>query len=70
MNDLILSKLKDLKLSGIAKTLDARNEEAIKENLSFMEFFELLLNDESTNRVANARMKRLTKAKFPGHKTI
>ncbi|WP_147589585.1 IS21-like element helper ATPase IstB [Clostridium paraputrificum] len=66
----MLSKLKDLKLSGITKTLDARNEEAIKENLSFMEFFELLLNDESNNRVANARMKRLTKAKFPGHKTI
>jgi DNA replication protein DnaC len=70
VNDLVLSKLKDLKLSGIAKTLDIRNEEAIKENLSFIEFFELLLNDESTNRVANAKIKRFAKAKFPNHKTM
>ena len=70
MNDLIAAKLKSLKLSGIAKTFDLRNDEAIKENLSYVEFFELLLNDESSNRIANAKSKRLHSAKFPNHKTI
>ena len=70
MNDLVRAKLKDMKLSGIAKTIDMRNEEAIREGLSFMEFFELLLNDESNNRVSNARIKRIAYAKFPNHKTI
>ena len=70
MNDLIAAKLKALKLSGIAKTFDIRNDEAIKENLSYVEFFELLLNDESSNRIANAKSKRLHSAKFPNHKTI
>lgn len=70
MNDLIAAKLKTLKLSGIAKTFDTRNDEAIKENLSYVEFFELLLNDESSNRIANAKAKRMHSAKFPNHKTI
>ena len=70
MNDLISNKLKALKLSGISKTFDIRNDEAIKENLSYTEFFELLLNDESANRVANARTKKMYNAKFPNHKTI
>ena len=70
MNDLIAAKLKALKLSGIAKTFDIRNDEAIKENLSYVEFFELLLNDESSNRIANAKSKRLHSARFPNHKTI
>ena len=70
MNDLIATKLKVLKLSGISKTFDIRNDEAIKENLSYVEFFELLLNDETSNRIANARAKKMHNAKFPNHKTI
>lgn len=70
MNDLILSKLKDLKLSGVVKTLDSRNEQAVKERLSYLEFFELLLNDEAANRAANSRSKRFARAKFPVHKSI
>ena len=59
MNDLIATKLKSLKLSGISKTFDIRNDEAIKEGLSYVEFFELLLNDETANRVTNARAKKM-----------
>ena len=70
MNDLSATKLKALKLSGISKTFDIRNDEAIKENLSYVEFFELLLNDETSNRIANARAKKMHNAKFPNHKTI
>ncbi|MGY0372574.1 IS21-like element helper ATPase IstB [Clostridium sp. JNZ J1-5] len=70
MNDLLLSKLKDLKLSGVIKTIDMRNEEAIKDNLSFMEFIELLINDEVLNRKNNGNTKRISKAKFPQHKSL
>lgn len=70
MNDLLLSKLKDLKLSGVIKTIDIRNEEAIKDKLSFMEFIELLINDEVLNRKNNGNTKRISKAKFPQHKSL
>ena len=70
MNDLLLSKLKDLKLSGVIKTIDMRNEEDIKDNLSFMEFIELLINDEVLNRKNNGNTKRISKAKFPQHKSL
>lgn len=70
MNDLMLSRLKDLKLSGVIKTLETRNEQAIKESISYMEFFELLLSDEISNRQNNGMKKRLQKARFPQTKTL
>lgn len=70
MNDLILTRLKDLKLSGIVKTLDVRNEEALKSSMSYMEFIELLINDEVLNRQTNGANKRFQKAHFPQHKTL
>ncbi len=70
MNDNMLARLKSLKLSGIVKSLDTRIEEATRENLSYQEFFELLVNDEVVNRATNANRKRLSKAKFTQHKTI
>lgn len=70
MNDTILSRLKDYKLSGIIKTIDTRNEQAIKENLSYMEFIELLLSDENINRQTNGHKKRVQKAKFIQCKTL
>ena len=70
MNDVMLSRLKQLKLSGIIKTFETRNEQAIKENLSYVEFFELLLTDEISNRQNNSIKKRMSKAKFPQIKTL
>lgn len=70
MNDVLSSKLKNLKLSGIIKTLDSRNEEALKENLSYMEFFEMLVNDEVINRQNNGNKNRIKKAKFSQYKTL
>lgn len=70
MNDVMLSRLKQLKLSGIIKTFETRNEQAIKENLSYVEFFELLLSDEISNRQNNSIKKRMSKAKFPQIKTL
>ncbi len=70
MNTALHSHLKDLKLSGVIKTLDTRIEEAIKTNLSYLEFFELLVQDEVTNRTNNANRKRMQNARFRQHKTI
>lgn len=70
MNDLLSSKLKTLKLSGISKTVDMRNEEAIKNNLSYMEFFELLINDEILNRQNNSNLNKVKYAKFSSYKTL
>lgn len=70
MNEMVLSRLKQFKLSSVIKTLDTRNEQAIKEELSYMEFLELLLSDEFSNRQTNSVKKRLAKAKFPQHKTL
>jgi len=70
MNDLLLGKLRDLKLSGIIKSFDLRVEEAIKNNFSYQEFFEILINDEVSNRRINSNQKRTSKARFPWHKTL
>ncbi len=58
MNDLLLSKLRQLKLSGVVKSLETRNEQKIKEKLSYMEFIELLISDEITNRQNNSKYSR------------
>ncbi len=70
MNDLMFSRLRQLKLSGFIKTVEARNEQAIKEQMSYMEFLELLLSDEFSNRKDNGNKKRMQKAKFPQIKTL
>lgn len=70
MNDAMLSKLKQLKLSGISKTIDMRNEQALKDNMSYMEFMELLISDEFNNRQNNGIKRRVQKAKFPQSKTL
>jgi DNA replication protein DnaC len=58
------------KYTGIAKTLEVRNEQAIKEKLSYMEFLELLIEDELANRKDNSYKKRFQKAHFPFTKTL
>ena len=70
MNSTFFKDLRNLKLSGIAKTLEVRNEQAIKEKLSYMEFLELLIEDELANRKDNSYKKRFQKAHFPFTKTL
>lgn len=70
MNDVLKNRLKNLLLSGIVKTADMRIEQAIKENISYQEFLELLINDEVMSRAQNRNSRRLSRAKFPQHKTI
>lgn len=53
----LLPKLKALKLSGMAFTLDTRSAQAAQSNLTPLEFFALLLDDELERR-QNERLKR------------
>lgn len=64
------SKLRDFKLSGIYNSLEDRLAYAQSKSLSYLEFFELLMEDEASNRINNSYKKRYMKAKLPAHKTV
>jgi len=64
------TKLRQLKLAGIVKSFEARNKFAIDNKVSYIEFMELLLEDESLNRQANSFGKRLSKSKINTQKSI
>jgi DNA replication protein DnaC len=57
-------------LSGIIQTADMRAEQAAREQMSHMEFLELIVNDEHLNRGRNRRNDRLKRSRIPQHKTI
>jgi DNA replication protein DnaC len=69
MND-ITSRLSQLKLSGIRKTLESRNEYALKNQLSYIDFIELLVEDEINNRQANSYKKKYYKSKLDRTKDL
>lgn len=61
MNERLLSMLRELRLSGLAQTLDVRLQEAAGHNLSHAEFLELILQDEVLVR-QERQIARRTKA--------
>ncbi len=64
------TKLKNLRLSGIVNVLPIRNQEAIQNKLSHMEFLELLVDDEIARRQGRLLERRKQMARFPMHKTL
>jgi DNA replication protein DnaC len=70
MTDHLAAKIRKLNLAGLVQTVDMRSEQAIKEKLSYVEFLELIVNDEHLNRGRNRRNELIRRAKFPQHKTI
>jgi hypothetical protein len=46
MNERLLSMLRELRLSGLAQSLDVRLQEAAGHQLNHAEFLELILQDE------------------------
>jgi len=64
------TKLRQFKLAGIVKSLEIRNKFAIDNNISYLEFMELLMDDELVNRKANSFGKRLIKSKIITMKSI
>lgn len=70
MNDALQEKIKKLHLAGMLQTADMRAEQAVAEQLSYMEFLELLINDENLNRSRNRRNDLMRRSRIPQHKTI
>jgi len=68
--NMLKSRLRDFKLSGIYNSIDDRLNYAKEKSLSYVEFLELLLEDEANNRRDNSYKKRYFKAKFPYSKTL
>jgi DNA replication protein DnaC len=68
--NLVKSRLRDFKLSGIYNSFEERVNYAQDGKLSYMEFLELLLEDEANNRRDNSYKKRYSKAKLPYYKTL
>ena len=70
MNDRLLSTLKNLRLSGLAQSLDVRLHEAHSNSLGHAEFLELLLQDELLVRADRQLARRVKAACFRELKTI
>jgi len=70
MNDALSTSLRQLRLSGMAKTLDVRLQEAAGNRLNHQEFLELILKDELTVRNSRQIERRVKVAGFRDKKTL
>ncbi len=70
MNDRLQSALRQLRLSGLAETLDVRLQEAAGHQLSHAEFLELILQDELLVRNQRLIDRRVKAAQFRELKTL
>lgn len=64
------AKLRTLKLSGMLQTMDQRVIQAQQQHLGFLDFLELLLEDEIQRRDQQSLARRITRARFEGVKTF
>ncbi|MEX2139103.1 MAG: ATP-binding protein [Pirellulales bacterium] len=64
MKDSLYKTLRQLRLSGLAATLEVRLQEAASHNLSHVEFLELILQDELTVRDDRMINRRVNPASF------
>lgn len=64
------TKLRQFKLAGMVKSIESRNKYAIENNMSYLDFINLLIEDEYVNRKANSFGKRLNKSKINTQKGI
>jgi DNA replication protein DnaC len=70
MNARLVELLKQLRLSGLAASLEVRLQEAIANRLSYAEFLELILQDELAVRRERAVDRRTRSACFRDQKTL
>ncbi len=64
------AKLRSLKLSGMLNTLDLRLSQAQKENFGFIQFLEIILEDEAQYRANKKLASRIAKAHFEDEKSL
>jgi DNA replication protein DnaC len=62
--------LKQLRLSGILDSLEARNRQALEGKLAYTEFLSLLIQDEVARREQKKFQMRLRRASFRAAKTL
>jgi len=70
MNDILCRLLKQLRLSGLASTLEVRLHEAAANQLSHADFLELILHDELAVRDERQLGRRVKAAQFREIKTL
>ena len=70
MNNGLLDALKQLRLSGLTRSLDVRLQEATANTLSHAEFLELILQDELAVRKERLIARRIKAATFREMKTL
>lgn len=70
MNAKLRESLKLLRLSGLSASLDVRLQEATASRLNYLEFLELILQDELAIRQDRAVARRVKAAAFRDQKTI
>jgi len=68
--DQLLPKLKNLRLSGILSTLELRNQQAIQEKCTYVDFLERLLEDEVERRTQKQLSLRLRRSNLDPAKTL
>jgi len=64
------NKMRSLRLSGMLDTLELRLSQAQKDNLGFIQFLELLLEDETQHRANKKLASRIHKARFEEEKSL
>lgn len=70
MNDSLRTALKQLRLSGLAETLEVRLQEAAGHRLNYTEFLELILQDELLVRQERLIGRRVKAAAFREQKVL
>lgn len=70
MNDRLQSTLRQLRLSGLAQSLDIRLHEAASHQLGHLEFLELILQDELLIRQQRQIERRVNAAQFKEMKAL
>jgi len=66
----LVPKLKSLRLSGILETLEVRNQQAIDEKCTYVEFLQKLLEDEVERRGQKQLSLRLRRSSLDPQKTL
>jgi DNA replication protein DnaC len=66
----LIPMLKEIRLSGILDSLEARNRQAIEDQLAYTDFLALLLQDEVARRSHKKLAVRIRRANFRNQKTL
>jgi DNA replication protein DnaC len=66
----LMPQLKRLRLSGVLESLELRNQQAIQDRLSYIEFLARLIQDEVERRSQKQLQLRLRRAAFHSDKTL